>query len=60
MTSVIIIAILNILWKEEHPENQSDCDNDDESKNITFSGKPSLRESRVRLKALFDYNPFVS
>ena len=34
------------------------------SKNIItitqFAGKPSLRESRVRLKALFDYNPFVS
>ena len=27
---------------------------------IQFAGKPSLRESRVRLKALFDYNPFVS
>merc|ERR1719192_2932222 len=41
--------VLNILREAEHT--------------ITFKlipnvGKPSLRESRVRLKALFDYNPF--
>ena len=60
-----LLNILNRLNLPPHCQSHTKClliptcDHDDEFKAI-FSGKPSLRESRVRLKALFDYNPFVS